>query len=114
MIPLLIFWITLATIDPIVGIIIVAIVGPLGTYIAAARKMSGKIGTSEAQQLWDESRSIREWSEKRIEACDKEISELRETLRKVLARLHNVEEQNARLTRELHAARVQLGEEMPQ
>ncbi len=101
----------LATIDPLVGIIIVAVVGPLGAYIATARKMSGKIATSDAQQLWEESRSIREWSEKRIEACDKEIADLRETLRKVLARLHAVEEHNAQLSKELHQARVQLGEE---
>jgi FtsZ-binding cell division protein ZapB len=98
----------LAVIDPLVGIIAVAIIGPVGAYLLAARKMSGKIATSEAADLWAESKAIRDWSMERIGACDKEISELRASLREVLARLHVVEEknkvleaENERLKREL-------------
>lgn len=47
--------------DPAVLIpIVIAIITPIGAYVLAARRMSGKIGTSDAEQLWEESRSIRE------------------------------------------------------
>ena len=40
--------------------IIVAIIAPIGAYLLAARKMSGKVTTSDASQLWAESRDIRD------------------------------------------------------
>jgi chromosome segregation ATPase len=40
--------------------ILVAIFAPLGAYFLAARKMSGKIKTTDADALWKESSSIRE------------------------------------------------------
>jgi predicted nucleic acid-binding Zn-ribbon protein len=40
--------------------IVVAIVAPIGAYLLAARKMSGKVTTSDASQLWAESRDIRD------------------------------------------------------
>lgn len=33
---------------------------PLANYISTARKMSGRINTSDAADLWEESRAIRE------------------------------------------------------
>ena len=51
----------------------VAIVAPVGAYLLAARKMSGKVATSDASDLWAESRSIRDdyrsrilWLEERV------------------------------------------------
>jgi predicted RNase H-like nuclease (RuvC/YqgF family) len=38
----------------------VAVIAALGTYLGVVRKLSGKIATSEASSLWDESRSIRD------------------------------------------------------
>lgn len=36
------------------------VLAPLVGYLAASRRLSGKIGTSDADALWDESKSIRE------------------------------------------------------
>lgn len=87
--------------EPLLGVIFAAIVSPIGAYILAARKMSGKIGTSDAEQLWEESRSIREWSTKRIEACDAEILDLRQSLRDARRRIADLEDQNDQLRREV-------------
>lgn len=76
MVPLLVMWIVLATIDPLVGVLIVGLIGPVGAYLVAARKMSGKIATTEATQLWEESAAIRVWSAARIDKCDQEILRL--------------------------------------
>jgi chromosome segregation ATPase len=83
----------IAAIDPVVGIIIAAVVGPLGAYLLAARKLSGKVATSDASELWAESKSIRQWSTARIEALDMEVSLLR-------TRVGLVEQQNDALARE--------------
>lgn len=45
---------------PIFGGIICAFIGALGTYMAVKRKNSGLIETSEAADLWSESKSIRQ------------------------------------------------------
>ena len=89
----------LATLDPTYGAIVVALIAPIGAYILAARKMSGKIATSEATDLWAESRSIREWALQRIEAADKEILDLRASLRDVLEQLERAHEHIAALER---------------
>jgi hypothetical protein len=64
-----------------------AILGPLVAYIVAARRFSGKIETTEAAELWAESRSIRDWSqarirelEQRVETLEAEGGELRRAL----------------------------------
>jgi chromosome segregation ATPase len=47
--------------DPAVYIpVAVAIVTPLAAYLLAARRMSGKVQTSDAGELWAESRAIRD------------------------------------------------------
>jgi len=97
MIALLVVWIVLATIDPIIGVVVVGLVGPLGAYLVAAHKMSGKIATTEAAQLWEESRAIREWSAARIDKCDEEIARLTEQLKIARARITEVEKENRRL-----------------
>jgi flagellar motility protein MotE (MotC chaperone) len=104
----------LATVDPIIGVIFAAIVGPVGAYILAARKMSGKIATTEAAQLWEESRAIREWSTQRMAACDKECSNLRSELTEALTRISALEKQNEELTEQLaeaheHIAQLESG-----
>jgi len=101
MLILLIFWLTLATIDPIVGIIVAALIAPISAYLVAAHKMSGKIATTEAAQLWEESRAIREWSAARIDKCDEEIFRLTEQLKIARARITEVEKENRRLEKML-------------
>lgn len=75
----------LAAIDPLIGIAgaVVALGGPLGAYLIAARRLSGRIGASDATELWQESRSIRDWSKAQIDA--------------LTARVAAVEQQNATL-----------------
>jgi hypothetical protein len=94
---LLLLVIPIAAIDPIFGVILVALISPLGAYLVAAHKMSGKIATTEAAQLWEESRSIREWSAARIDKCDEEIGRLTDQLRIARARITEVEKENRRL-----------------
>lgn len=74
--------------------IIVAIVAALGTYLVAARQFSGRIQTSDATELWQESRAIREWS-------TGQLNELRE-------RVVTLEAENRRLTDDLRAAHEEI------
>jgi regulator of replication initiation timing len=66
-------------------ILAVAIVGPLLTYIVAARRLSGRIKNSEASDLWAESRSIREWSTGQVKELTAQIDDLEERFRKLEA-----------------------------
>lgn len=79
-------FIIMAAVDPTIGAIVIALVAPVGAYILAARQMSGKIATSEAKQLWEESRAIREWS-------TTEIKSLRDSLSASLSRISELEKQ---------------------
>lgn len=110
--PAFLLLVIFAAIDPVFGVILVAIIGPTSAYLVAAHKMSGKIATTEATDLWAESRAIREWSADRLDACDKEISELRVALSAALSRVTVLEDENAKLLsrirgleREAHALR---------
>lgn len=71
-----------------------AIIGPLVTYIAANRKLSGKINTSEAESLWAESASIREDYRSRLDQANQRITDLE-------VRFSGCERQNIELTLEL-------------
>lgn len=52
--------------DPVLVAVAVALIAPLGAYLVAARQFSGKIESSDAKELWAESKAIREWSQARI------------------------------------------------
>ena len=90
--------------QPLVAAVIAAVLGPIGAYLVAARKMSGKIGTSDADQLWAESKAIRDWSTERMKAQDEEIANLRAELGRLSARCTELEEKNERLQSELSSA----------
>jgi chromosome segregation ATPase len=77
-------------VDPTLGVVLAAVCGGLLSYLAAARRLSGKVSTSEATDLWAESRSIREWSAGRI-------AELTEEIRTLEKRIENVEGHNEEL-----------------
>lgn len=86
-----------ATVEtPTLLAIIAGIFGPLGAYLVAARQFSGKIETTEARELWEESRSIRDWSQQRIEV-------LHETVERLERRLRELEDENSDLRRRLAA-----------
>lgn len=65
-----------------------AVVGPLGAYIVAARRLSGKIATSDADSLWTEARSMRDEYRVRLGEANEQIGKLRE-------RVAVVEKENA-------------------
>lgn len=73
--------------------LIAAVAGPLLGYIAATRKLSGKIGTSEASSLWQESASIRSDYRDRLAASEARMANLE-------ARIAEEEKANNSLTRE--------------
>jgi septal ring factor EnvC (AmiA/AmiB activator) len=73
--------------------VLAVIFAPLVAYIAASRKLSGKIGTSEASDLWTESKNIRDDYRTRIDQANMRQAELE-------ARVAKLESQNNDLTRE--------------
>jgi septal ring factor EnvC (AmiA/AmiB activator) len=77
----------------VVVALIAAILGPIATYIIAARKLSGRIDTSEATSLWEESRSIRSDYRDRLAEAEKRMAKLE-------ARIADEERANTTLTRE--------------
>jgi hypothetical protein len=76
--------------DPGVVALVAALAAPVVTYLVAARRFSGKIETTEAADLWKESRDIRKWSRDRIELLE--------------SRVQYLEEENEELRRRLDAA----------
>lgn len=86
----------IAAIDPVVGIVLAALVGALSTYLVSARTLSGKIKNSDAEELWAESRSIREWSTSRVKDLNEHVEELER-------RLATIEQANSELAKENRA-----------
>lgn len=73
--------------------ILALIVGPLGAYIGISRRLSGKIGTSEAADLWAESKSLREDAAQKLAISDNRVSALE-------VRVRELERDNTTLSRE--------------
>lgn len=72
---------SLTVIIPALVTVTVAALGALGAYIAAAKKLSGKINTSEASQLWEESRSIRDDYRDQLKVANDTIKDLRDRIK---------------------------------
>lgn len=72
------------------------LIAALAAYLLAARKMSGKVTTSEASQLWAESDKIRQDYRSRI-------AQLEERIMFLEAALEDARRENTRL-------RIRLGE----
>lgn len=86
------------------GIIIGAIGGGV-TYIAAIRRASGRVETTEASELWSEARTMREDYRKQLETAlelierlrtriselESDNYELRVEVRDLLKRVHSIE-----------------------
>lgn len=80
----------------------VAVVGSLGAYLAAARKMSGKITTTEASTLWAEADKLRgEYRNQaaamreQLDRCNQRIAELEATVREQAATIERLERELA-------------------
>ena len=61
----------------LLGGLIVALVAGAATFLAARLLNSGRIDTSAAVDLWTESRSIREFAERRADQLSAEVAQLR-------------------------------------
>jgi TolA-binding protein len=83
---------------PIIIPIAVAIVTALGAYLASVRRLSGKIGTSEAEDLWAESASMREDYRERLLLADQRIRVLEDKVAKLedLNQLLNLDNRDLR------------------
>lgn len=81
----------------------IALVGPIGAYLVASRRLSGKIGTSEAGDLWKESQSIRNDYRDRLGVADDRTRDLEK-------RVAKLEELNNDLVRENIHCRGEVAE----
>lgn len=77
--------------------IIVALAAPLAAYLAAVRRFSGKIGSSDAAELWAESRSIRDWSQIRITQLNELVSRLEKKIDECVITNEELREKNQEL-----------------
>lgn len=70
-----------------------AVAAPLVTWFIAVRRFSGKIETTEAKDLWAESKAIRTWSQARIATLNAQVARLER-------RVGSLEETNTDLIQE--------------
>jgi uncharacterized coiled-coil DUF342 family protein len=61
----------------VIAAIVGALLAPIGAYLLAAKKMSGRISTTDADQLWEEAGEIRKDYRDQISSLRREIDELR-------------------------------------
>lgn len=89
-----------ATIDPtyiaFAGVA-AGLAGPLVAYLAAARRFSGKIASSDASELWAESKSIREHLHEEIAALKRRVAGLEQDNRNLATRLETCRRRVAEL-----------------
>ena len=88
--------------------VLVALVAPLGAYLLAARKMSGRIGTSDVADLWAESKSMRNDYRERLHRSDERVDELEERISKLEGLNQSLAADNANLRQEVEALRGQV------
>lgn len=100
--------VVLAQIDPVMGVVMAAVIASLSTYLVAARTLSGRIKNSDATELWAESRSIREWSAERIRELIEQIDLLEKRLGDVEAANNVLADKNRELTTLLNQERAKV------
>lgn len=104
--------------------VLAAVIAALGTYLAASRKLSGKIATSDAESLWAESAAIRDdyrqqlaaqnartaELERRVEILEQRNSELLAANVDCKTRLEALERENAGLKQHVESLLLSLEE----
>lgn len=70
-----------------------------GAYFAAARRLSGKIATSEAASLWEESKSIRDDYRDRLREADDRVVRLEERIAEAERHANKMARENLELLR---------------
>lgn len=84
---------------------------PLVTYLVAARKMSGKIKTTEATALWAEADRIRQDYREQIADCREQVTAARTELATARAELATARAELADARAEIGILRRDLSEE---
>jgi chromosome segregation ATPase len=81
----------------IVVAIMAAVIGPVLAYYGTVRKLSGSIATSTAEDLWEESRSIRQDYQQRIRELNAVVARCTERIDELDARNTELSKENGRL-----------------
>lgn len=79
--------------------LVIGLGAPIITLLLGYKKLSGRIGTSEAAQLWDESRGIRDDYRKQIAAMREVMDRLQDRVDKLETRNQQLHLENGRLGR---------------
>lgn len=77
--------------------IAVALAAPLFVFLGIAYKLSGRIRTSEASQLWEEAGRMREEYLERARSCEIQLKQIRNELQVVTARCEILTKTNREL-----------------
>lgn len=98
---------TSATLITVIVSALSVVIAPVIAYVTASRRLSGRIQTSEAIDLWKESASIREDYRESLRQADRQISDLKESnfqlrlaLNEMNAKMDTVLDENNRLREE--------------
>jgi peptidoglycan hydrolase CwlO-like protein len=83
--------------------ILVAAIAAVGAYFAAIRKLSGTVATSQADDLWEESRSIRQDYQRRIEELNKVIFSMQSRIDSLEKKNEELHAENGALQRSLES-----------
>jgi peptidoglycan hydrolase CwlO-like protein len=78
--------------------IVVAVIAPAVSYILAARRMSGKIATSSAADLWEESQSIRNDYREQLASAFGRVRDLETRMAKLEGQNNDLRHENFTLT----------------
>jgi len=88
--------------SPALIALVIACIGPVGAYLVAVRQLSGKIKNSDASELWEESRSIREWATARNKELNEHIDQLEARVAELERSNRELMEENRLLKQENH------------
>jgi hypothetical protein len=80
--------------------IVAAIAGPLGVYLVAVRRLSGKVSHSAASDLWAESAAIRKDYQLRISELNTVVLRLEATISELRIQVIKISEENFRFRRD--------------
>ena len=80
-----------------VGAFLIAAVGSALSAVVAIRRASGRVGTSEATELWNESRAIRQDYAARIETLNEVVARCETRIEAQAQRIDDLEAKNEKL-----------------
>lgn len=84
------------------------VLGPVVAYVTTTRKLSGKIRTTDADQLWVESRSIRDDYRDRLARAEHRVMEVETRMAEVERRNGQLERENVELTAKVRDLQQEL------